>query len=200
MANNTESKCREILKRTGVREGQVVLDFGCGSGNYAILAAKIVGNRGKVYALDKDAYQLRELARRAQSDGLNNIEVIETDGEPNSGLEDSSVDVALLYDIFWYFPVTDPRLARLLKEAYRVLRDDGLMSVYPEHIEIEELKQEIERAGFYLQNRFSGQLIHDGRPEQGQILNFRKTKENDSPGLQVNSNSVRAENTSTIEI
>lgn len=200
MANNTESKCRKILKRTGVREGQVVLDFGCGSGNYTIPAAKIAGNKGKVYALDKDAYKLKELAQKAQSDGLNNIETIETGSEPNSGLEDSSVDVVLLYDIFWYFPVTDPRLATLLKEAYRVLRDDGLMSVFPEHIEIEELKREIERAGFRLQNRFSGQLIHDGSPQQGQILNFGKAKGNDSPGLQVNSNSVRTKKTSTTEI
>lgn len=180
MANNTESKCREILIRIGVREDQIVLDFGCGSGNYTIPAAKIVGNKGKLYALDKDAYKLKELARRVQSDGLNNIETVETGGEPNSGLEDSSVDVVLLYDIFWYFPVTDPRLARLLKEAYRVLRDDGLMSVFPKHIEIEELKQEIKRAGFYLQNRFTGQLIHDGSPQQGQILNFRKAKGNES--------------------
>lgn len=176
MADNTESKCSEILIRAGIREGQVVLDFGCGSGNYAIPAARIVGDGGKVCALDKDAYKLRELARRAKSDGLNNIETIETDGEPNSALEDSSVDVVLLYDIFWYFPLTDPRLATLLKEAYRVLRDDGLMSVYPEHIEIEELKREIERAGFRLQNRFSGQLIHDGSPQQGQIFNFGKAK------------------------
>jgi ubiquinone/menaquinone biosynthesis C-methylase UbiE len=199
VANNTESKCREILIRTGIREDQVVLDFGCGSGNYSIPAAKIVRDKGKVYALDKDAYKLRELARRAKSDGLNNIETIETGGEPNSGLEDSSVDAVLLYDIFWYFPVTDPTLARLLKEAYRVLRDDGLLSVFPEHVEIEELRQEIERTGFRLQNRFSGQLIHDGSPEQGQILNFRKTKENERSSFQVNSNSVRAKKTSTIE-
>ena len=200
MANNTESKCSEILIRTGVREGQVVLDFGCGSGNYTIPAAKIVGNKGKVYALDKDAYKLKELAQRAKADGLKNIETIETGGEPNSGLEDSSLDVVLLYDIFWYFPVTDPKLARLLKEAHRVLRGDGLMSVYPEHIEIEELKQEIDRAGFRLQNRFSGKVIHESRSEQGQILNFRKTKGNDSSSLQVDSTFVQAEKTSTIEI
>jgi len=200
VANNTESKCREILKRIGVREGQVILDFGCGSGNYTIPAAKIVGNKGKVYALDKNAHELRELAQRAKSDGLNNIETIETDGEPNFGLGDSSLDVVLLYDIFWYFPVTDPKLAILLKEAHRVLRDDGLMSVYPEHVEIEDLKQEIERAGFYLQNKFSGKVIHDGRPEQGQILNFRKAKENEHPSRQVNSNFVQAKKASTIEI
>lgn len=54
----------------------------------------------------------------------------------NFGLEDSSLDVVLLYAILWYFPVGDLKLARLLQEAHRVLRDDALISFYPEHIEL----------------------------------------------------------------
>jgi len=37
----------------GIKRGQTILDFGCGSGNYANPAALIVGRKGKVYALDK---------------------------------------------------------------------------------------------------------------------------------------------------
>jgi len=42
-----------VLRAVGVRGGLTVLDFGCGSGNYSIPAAKIVGEKGKVYTLDK---------------------------------------------------------------------------------------------------------------------------------------------------
>ncbi len=38
----------------------------------------------------------------------------------------------------------------------------------------EKLKQKMEKSGFHLINRFRGKIIHEGRPEQGQILNFRK--------------------------
>jgi len=59
--NYTEERCREILKKVGVEEGQIVLDFGCGGGNYTIPAAKIIGNAGKIYAVDEDEYKLKDL-------------------------------------------------------------------------------------------------------------------------------------------
>jgi hypothetical protein len=51
---------------------------------------------------------------RAESEGLENIERLETSGELKIAMEDESVDAVLLYDIFWYFPLTDPRLPQLL--------------------------------------------------------------------------------------
>lgn len=44
--------------RLGGREAQRVLDFGCGTGGYTVPAAKLVGSRGKVFALDNDGDQL----------------------------------------------------------------------------------------------------------------------------------------------
>jgi precorrin-6B methylase 2 len=49
-----ESLAIKVLKRIGIRRGQTVLDFGCGYGIYTIPVAKIVGEHGRVYALDKD--------------------------------------------------------------------------------------------------------------------------------------------------
>ncbi|MCK4308341.1 methyltransferase domain-containing protein, partial [candidate division WOR-3 bacterium] len=63
---------KEFLRDIGIREGQTVLDFGCGSGYYTIPAAKIVGSNGKVYALDKDGEKLKEVAEMAASENLSN--------------------------------------------------------------------------------------------------------------------------------
>lgn len=172
--NYTEERCKEILKKTGIKEGQIVLDFGCGGGNYTIPAAKIIGNEGKVYAVDEDGYKLKDLQEKAKSANLHNIETIKTSGELNFEFENDAFDVVLLYDIFWYFSLQSPELSELLNEVYRILKLDGLISVYPEHIEAEKLKQKMEKSGFYLTNRFRGKIIHEGRPEQSQILNFRK--------------------------
>jgi len=76
--NYIEERCREILKKVGVEEGQIILDFGCGGGNYTIPAAKIIGNEGKVYAVDEDGYKLKDLEEKAKSANLSNIEIIRT--------------------------------------------------------------------------------------------------------------------------
>ncbi|RLG96552.1 hypothetical protein DRO28_05405, partial [Candidatus Bathyarchaeota archaeon] len=148
MKGRQDRLCEEVLRSIGIKKGFVVLDFGCGSGAYTIPAARMVGEEGVVYALDKDEKALDELMRRAESEGLNNVRRIGTKGEVNLKLDDESVDVVLLYDIFWYFPLSDPRLTSLLKEAYRVLRGSGLLSVLPKHIDPERLREKIEGIGF----------------------------------------------------
>ena len=44
----------KFLRKIDLREGQTVLDFGCGEEYYAVPAAKVARGAGKVYALDKD--------------------------------------------------------------------------------------------------------------------------------------------------
>jgi len=162
------------LGEMGIRKGNVVLDFGCGSGNYAILVARIVGNEGRVYALDKDEIALDELMQKAESEGLRNIKRMNTSREVEIELENESVDMVLLYDIFWYFPLTDNRLSKLLAEVYRILKPEAMISVYPKHIDSEQLKNKIESAGFHLKDKYCKILIHDSKLERGQVLNFSK--------------------------
>ena len=88
---HVEAHALELLENTGVKPGQVVLDFGCGCGTYAIPAARIVGDRGEVYALDKDSKALDELMQKAESTGLNNLERVDTHGELGIDLADNSV-------------------------------------------------------------------------------------------------------------
>ena len=170
-----ESRVLEALEGVGVRKGQVVLDFGCGSGTYTIPAAKIVGDQGKVYALDKDKEALDKLMQRAKSAGLKNIERMDTSEELRIDLTDDSVDVVLLFDVFhsYYFPQADDR-RRLLNEIYSIMKPFAFISLWPKHME-SEAKDEIERANFHLESEYSGILIHDNKDcERGQILMFRK--------------------------
>ena len=170
-----EYRIFKLLERAGIKRGQKVLDFGCGSGTYAIPAAKIVGNGGMVYALDKNRFVLNELMEQARSAGLNNISRIDTGGEPKIELADDSVDVVLLFDVFhsYYFPQAEDRRI-LLDEIHRVAKTSALLLVYPKHMGA-NARDEIERANFYFRNEYSGTLIHDGRDlEQGQVFVFTK--------------------------
>lgn len=172
---NLEERMLQLLEEVGIKAGQVVLDFGCGLGIYAIPAAMIVGDKGKVYALDKDSEVLNELMQKAQSAGLNNIDRVETHGELRIHLADGSVDVVLLFDVLhsYYFPRADDR-RRLLDEVYRICKAEARLLVYPKHMEL-TARDEIENADFHLVNEYSSTLVHDDRDlQKGQVLVFRK--------------------------
>ena len=70
------SHVEEVLPEIGVKESQTILDFGCGTGLYAIPAARLVGKRGKIYALDKNAGALETLKESVRKEGLENVETI----------------------------------------------------------------------------------------------------------------------------
>ena len=170
-----ESRVIEVLARIGIRRGQTVLDFGCGSGTYTIPAAKIVGEQGRVYALDRDKEALDALMQKAESACLTNIEKMETSGELEIELTDESVDVVLLFDVFhsYYFPQADNR-RRLLSEIYRIMKPTAFVSVWPKHME-SETGDEVEKANFCLGKELAETLIHENKNlERGKVLNFRK--------------------------
>lgn len=171
-----EEIARRLLRKVGIDNGKTVLDFGCGSGSYTIPAARIVGGEGKVIALDKDAVVLDELMRKAESEGLENIKKMRTSGELKIDLREKSIDMVLLYDVFhdYYFLQTSER-RKLLGKFYRILKPNGILSVYPKHMDSGKIKAEIESANFVLEHEYSGALIHDNKDiEGGRVLNFRK--------------------------
>ncbi|MFO7772395.1 MAG: class I SAM-dependent methyltransferase [Dehalococcoidia bacterium] len=174
-----ESQALEILQQIGIRSGQTVLDFGCGLGMYTIPVAKIVGEQGRVYALDKDKEALDELARRAKSAGLKNIRRRETSGKLGIDLADKSVDVVLLFDVFhsFYFPQADDR-KKLLGEIYRIMKPSAFLSisVWPNLIE-PGTEDEIRNADFRLETEISQTLINNSEHlGTRRILNFTKER------------------------
>jgi len=174
-----ESRAIELLERIGIRRGQTVLDFGCGYGIYTIPVARIVGEQGRVYALDKDKEALDALMQKADSACLTNIERMETSGELEIKLADETVDVVLLFDVFhsFYFPQAGDR-RRLLGEIYRIMKPSAFLSisVWPNLIET-ETEDEIKNANFRLENEVS-ETLTDGNKglETRRILSFGKAR------------------------
>ena len=174
-----------FLKKVGLKSGQTVLDFGCRVGHYTIPAANVVGNNGIVYAVDKEQQVLNELEQKAVPLNLKNIRTINSSGRVQIDLENNSIDVVLFYDVLHYHEKKDRE--KLYAEAYRILKQDGLLSVYPKHtseddpimefqnLSLDEIKQEIQNSNFVFGKKHCGLISHDDGLNQGCVLNFRKT-------------------------
>ena len=170
-----EKYSEKLLREVGIKQGQTVLDFGCGKGNYTIPAARIVGQDGFVYALDKNKTSLDELIQNAISNQLKNYTVIETTEQAKIPLPEESVDVVLLYDVIHL--VKDRK--KLFDEVHRIALKNALISVLPKHfrrdmhMNLREIKQEIEKT-FYFEKKLIRKIDHDDRLQRGHIFNFRK--------------------------
>jgi len=173
-----------FLKEIGLRSGQKILDFGCRVGHYTIPAAKVVRNKGIVYAVDKESEALNELSRKVTSHNLTNVRVTKTSGPMKLPLESGVIDVVLLYDVLHY-SIKDER-TKLYQEVFRVLKQSGLLSVYPKHtaednpmMELQHLRstdieREILSSGFQLERRYYRTISHDDGLNKGCVWNFRK--------------------------
>lgn len=64
-----------ILSEIGLTSGFTFIDVGCGSGFFALPAARMVGKKGKVYGLDRDARLITGLKEQAAREGLDNLQL-----------------------------------------------------------------------------------------------------------------------------
>lgn len=107
-----------------IREGDHVLDVGSGSGTDALICARLVGARGRVYGLDMTAPMRAKLRESAAAAGIANLEVLEGDAEAIP-LADASVDVVTSNGVLNLVPDK----ARAFAEIHRVIKPGGRLQL-----------------------------------------------------------------------
>ena len=83
------------LVRPYAKNGMVVADLGCGRGFYTLALAELVGQGGKVYAVDLDKQNIRAVEKKANKGGHGNIEAHASSASDLSFIKDKSVDFIL---------------------------------------------------------------------------------------------------------
>ena len=116
----------KTLKRTRIRSGQKVLEVGCGTGFFTIPAAKLVGDEGRVLAIDPHPLAIKQVVKKIRNAGLTNVTLIKADAT-RVGLASGSIDLVLLFGVI---PSPTLPLDLLLPEMHRLLKPEGPLAVW----------------------------------------------------------------------
>lgn len=130
-----------------VKEGDTVLDLGCGPGYFSIDMAKMVGPSGKIIAADIQAEMLAKAKRKATKHGVIDRMVFHQ-SQPSSIGYSGTIDFALMY--YMIHESGDPQA--ILKETAGLLSPDGQILVVEPKMHVSQeifdnMLKEAEEAG-----------------------------------------------------
>lgn len=173
-----EEDCQKMLENLGVKPGMTICDMGCGNGFYSLQLAKMVGNEGKILAVDIQSEMLRLLKARAEEQGIENIELVLGDID-DPKLPEGKVDLIMCVDVYHEFSHPEEMLAGMRKS----LKPDGMIVMLEFRMEDpkvpiktlhkmskKQILREYKLNGFQLSKEF------DGLPWQHMMF-FEKTKD-----------------------
>ena len=114
------------LRDAGVQPGQTVLEVGCGTGFFTLPAAKLIGDQGRLIAMDVSSDFITRVSKKVAAANLENVQVIKCNAL-DTGLDSASIDIALLFGVlpFPFLP-----LNQLLPEMHRVIKPEGSLAVW----------------------------------------------------------------------
>ena len=143
-----------IFEKIELKTGDVFVDLGCGTGNFSLHAAGLVGNEGKVYAIDLWTEMLEKVANRAKEANFDNILTIENNICESINLEDSIADICFISNVL-HGQKINGNCPTLLSEIARFLKPNGRLSII-------EFKKEEMPFGPPLNIRISPEELSEG--------------------------------------
>ena len=117
-----KSKLRQKqINLTEIKEGETVLEVGCGTGVMSVLSKLKTGNTGKVHGIDIAEKMIIQARKKAEKYGLDiDFKVASIDDLP---FPDNYFNVIIASMMFHHLPVKIKESG--LREIYRVLRNNG---------------------------------------------------------------------------
>lgn len=154
-----EENLTRLVQELKLKPGQSVADIGAGSGVISIMMAHVVGDTGKVFAVDLQPEMLALLGDKIKNLNIKNIEpVLAIDKLPK--LEAESIDLAVMVDVYheFEFPYEAMvEISKALKPGGRVAfveyrREDPEVPIKLIHkMSEKQIKKEIAQPEFGLQ-------------------------------------------------
>lgn len=94
-----EEQVSKLMPALAVKPGEVVVDLGAGSGFHTMKLSKLVGDKGKVYAVDIQKEMIAILDKRLKQQKIKNVTLVHnTEKDPK--LPANAIDMILMVDVY----------------------------------------------------------------------------------------------------
>ena len=147
--------CGNPVGFSSIKEGDTVLDLGCGAGIDCFLAAKKVGENGKVIGVDMTEGMIKRGKLNAEKQGIKNLEFVLAEIE-DIPIEDSSIDIIITNCVV---NLTPDKL-KTFKEVRRVLKPGGKLYL-SDIVLLKELSEEQKNNRDLLTGCVAGALLKE---------------------------------------
>jgi len=162
-ASDPKNKPDHIIKAVALRKGQRIVDIGAGGGYFSLRFAKIVGENGRVYAVDTNQKYIDFISQRAREQRLHNIYPILAE-EDAVDLPEHSFDVIFMRNVTHHLSNRTQyfgKLKQFLKSDGKIViieyKPDTSFSfsgMLGHHVAKDTIMQEMTDAGYVLEQDF----------------------------------------------
>jgi ubiquinone/menaquinone biosynthesis C-methylase UbiE len=161
--------CGNPVALTSLKEGEVVVDLGSGGGFDCFLAAKKVGQRGKVIGVDMTPEMIDKARENARKGEYTNVEFRLGEIE-NLPVADNTADAIISNCVI----NLTPNKKKVFREAFRVLKPGGRLMI-SDLVLLKELPEAVEK-GMNSTSCVAGALMKDKYIETIRTVGFENVR------------------------
>lgn len=118
-------KGRALIEMMKIKEGDSVLDIGCGTGRQAVNVLKIIGPFGQLTGIDPSSYRIELARKKFGGSSIINVRFLVGQAEDLNAIPDNSINHVYFCSSFHWI---DDKITSL-HETYRVLKPGGSLGI-----------------------------------------------------------------------
>ena len=127
---STESfiDAHDVLSRLNFKGNEVFADIGCGDGHVSMEAYDMLDDEATIYSVDVFGPSIEDMEKEVEEKGIKNIIPIQSDVADRIAIEDNTVDICLLVNVFHHF-VGVEKTDEAIEELKRIIKPEGKIAV-----------------------------------------------------------------------
>ncbi|MCC7550745.1 MAG: class I SAM-dependent methyltransferase, partial [Methanobacterium sp.] len=119
---------KDVISRLDLKGNEVFMDAGCGDAHVAMIAHNMMDDEATIYAVDAYQPSIDDLKKDLEKEKISNVIPIQSDITRKIALDDGTVDICLIINVFHHFVMTKST-DEAINELKRTVKTGGKIAV-----------------------------------------------------------------------